>query len=83
MVADLTGGPLAGLPVAAVAVSGLAHGARDDLAKLERCAARRIFLRPVVPLDDLNIHAAGRILQRRSRPLGQLHRQVDRHAHAG
>lgn len=59
------------------------HFAGHELAELQGGAAGRVFFEAVMPLDDLDVGAAGMVLQGPGRDLGELHRQVHGQAHAG
>ena len=68
---------------AALALPGVkAVVTRDDFAELQRCAAGRIFFEAMMPFENFDIDARGVPLERAGRVGDELHRHVDRHAHA-
>ena len=82
VVADLVGRTGTGTPFAAMRRTGLPHRPLHDLAKLERGAARRILLVPMMALDDLHVGTAPDPPQQGTGPAHQIHRNVDGQAHA-
>ena len=63
VVADFVARPRAGAAGAAVRVLGDVHRVGDDLAELQRGAARRVFLEAVMAFDDLDVDAGRQIAQ--------------------
>ena len=83
VVADFVSRPRAGATGAAVRCSVISIASADDLAELERGAARRVFFEAVMTLDDFDVDAGRQIAQRLGGDFGELHRHVDGRAHAG
>ena len=83
VVANFIGWPAARPPGPAMGLADLAHRVSYDRAKLERRAAGRVFLMMMVTLDDLNIGLPADPGQQCRGAAHQIHRDVDREAHAG
>ena len=83
VIADLVARTLTGLTLAAMAVTSLSHFGRDDLAELQGRSARGVFFEAVVSFDDFDVDAIRNVLEGSGRLSNELHRDVDRQAHAG